>query len=273
MRANPRRVFPTSFWRPPCCRTRMASMAARGAANATPTSTCQADRTMCPATGPAAAAAWAISQMASGDRFGSERPGRGWPGSTRAPPVRRQLPDRRQRARRHRCRLLPADLPAATLARSARLRWRTEHDYRELRIVPGRSLRGALARRPALPSDVGHRSPPVCHRTAPEPTQPSLPAHRAAFRSLQAFSETLRCGAMLISACGGEAGGQADRARDRLARCAPDPRVVRHLRFRAGRIQTGKGSLSEPSTTGTRAGDPWPLTSRAAGEPEQDGLF
>jgi SRSO17 transposase len=43
---------------------------------------------------------------------------------------------------------LPADTPSATLARTAKLRWRVEHDYREMKQVlglahfEGRTFRG-----------------------------------------------------------------------------------------------------------------------------------
>uniref|UniRef100_UPI0038CD1331 transposase n=1 Tax=Salinispora pacifica TaxID=351187 RepID=UPI0038CD1331 len=64
---------------------------------------------------------------------------------------------------------LPATTSHTDLVRHGKIRWRIEHDYRELKTGLGLPLRRPLLDRLAPPRHPGHRRAPVHHRTTPGP--------------------------------------------------------------------------------------------------------
>ena len=95
---------------------------------------------------------------------------------------------------------LPADTPIADLIRLAKIRWRIEHDYRELKHGLGLDhFEGRSWTRLAPPRHPGHRRPRLPDRTAsgPKSTRTGLTLYQV----LDALQDILRCWTGICTTC------------------------------------------------------------------------
>src|SRR6266581_4577019 len=88
---------------------------------------------------------------------------------------------------------LPEATPVAELVRLAKIRWRTGHDYRELKTGP---LRGPLVHRLAPPRHPGRPRPGLLHHDQDRPKSPC-----AGMTLYQVLRELQIVLALILGAC------------------------------------------------------------------------
>lgn len=96
---------------------------------------------------------------------------------------------------------LPATTPAPDLVRRAKMRWRIEHDYRELKHSLGLDhFEGRTRARPAPPRHSRHRRQGIPH--PPQARPKSRGTHPSLYQTLDRLQDLLRCWTGTCTTCG-----------------------------------------------------------------------